>query len=199
MFAELVFETFDILEKNCTVAANRHGAHVEREEQLGTRTLLDVDLVGLPRERCIEVVFIGKHRAGIYNRGVVEPCQRHFRTAVGGHSPRSAAFGVDNIYVVAAHTVAEKSYFRAVGAPYRIRVITAVGGKTSGASAGRRDTVDVAFISKGDCTAVGRNRGVSQPQRCFGGNSSGCGKRCAQCDNEFLHIVDWITYMLLFK
>ncbi len=178
MLAERILETLAVLEEDGSVGADGNSTHIERQEHLGARAFLDIHFISLTRERSVEVVLIRQNGASEKYGRIIEPCQRHFGAAVSGHAPWCAAVCSDNIYIVAAHAVAEECDFRAVGAPDRTGVIARVGGNTQSSSAGCRNGVDIAFVSEGDCMAVRRYGGVTQPQRSFGGKCSGSGKRC---------------------
>ena len=161
MFAPRVFISLFVVVENVAVLGDADILHGEGREKFRS-SALGAYLIYLWKCVVAEDDALGCR----LQTGRVEH-DRCFAAAVGGESGRSTAFCIDYKDVETSFAVRLEGNFLAVRAPYRMRIEGCMGCELSCFTAVDRNTVEVAFISEGDGSAIGRDGWVAHPERMF--------------------------------
>ena len=168
MFAPRVFISLFVVVENVAVLGDADILHGEGREEFWS-SALGAYLIYLWECVVAEDDALGcRLQTGrVEHMVVVCKGDRCFAAAVGGESGRSTAFCIDYKDVKTSFAVRLEGNFLAVRAPYRMRIEGCMGCELSCFTAVDRNTVEVAFISEGDGSAIGRDGWVAHPERMF--------------------------------
>ena len=184
MFAPFVLESFFVLIKHSAVLSETERGHRIRHKHRRT-IAFKVDYVHLVAEVALRRIAVGLNRSRKSHMTAVDKGKRSLASIIGGQAFGRTAFARHHIDVHRPFTVGCECYFTAVGAPHR-RGVVASRSNPARIASGRLHRINVAFISKGYGSSVGRYGRVAEPKRRRRHPGKGCGKHC-RCNNLLFH------------
>ena len=164
-----------VIEERLAVLVERHAAHRHGHYLLGP-TAFGAHLVefGNPARGKLHILSPFHHLGReIDFLPIGRESQRHLGGRVGRNALRHTAFGRNQIHIEIAVAVGSKGDLLAVGRPNRFRIVSGICGDLQGFAARGVHHIHIAFVSKGNLVAIGRNHIVTQPQR-LGGKVQAC-------------------------
>ena len=156
-----------LIEQAAAVTAERKFLHGQRREEHGA-TALGTHRINLREEGRGElaVLHVGTDGGSKEYCLIVLEGLGIFVARVGGEASGRPSLTSHQIDIEAAFAIGRKGDVATVGRPHGACVMTRVRGELYGPSAFNRHGVDVTFVSESNFPSVGRQSGVTQPQRC---------------------------------